>query len=101
MTNSGHWRPKFAEWEIMERRLESPKRTFMTLALRSASDRLKRLRRLLQYRVMVDPQPFGNGENEHLMLLDLIEAGRMTGGGVFGFQISRYRARSFMSWPVP
>jgi DNA-binding GntR family transcriptional regulator len=43
-----------------------------------AVQRVNRLRRLLEYRVMVDTQPFRNEAREHLMLLDLIEEAQMT-----------------------
>jgi DNA-binding GntR family transcriptional regulator len=42
-----------------------------------AVQRVNRLRRLLEYRAMVDTQPFRNEAREHLEILDLVEAGQM------------------------
>ena len=42
-----------------------------------AVQRVNRLRRLLEYRAMVDTQPFRNEAHEHLVILDLVEAGQM------------------------
>jgi len=42
-----------------------------------AVQRINRLRRLLEYRVMVDTRPFLNQAREHLAILDLVEAGKM------------------------
>ena len=42
-----------------------------------AVQRVNRLRRLLEYRAMVDTQPFRNEAREHLAILDLVEAGQM------------------------
>jgi DNA-binding GntR family transcriptional regulator len=42
-----------------------------------AVQRVNRLRRLLEYRVMDDVHPFRNEAREHLEMLDLVEAGKM------------------------
>jgi DNA-binding GntR family transcriptional regulator len=42
-----------------------------------AVQRVNRLRRLLEYRVMNDMHPFRNEAREHLEMLDLVEAGKM------------------------
>ena len=42
-----------------------------------AVQRVNRLRRLLEYRVMDDMHPFRNEAREHLEMLDLVEAGKM------------------------
>ena len=42
-----------------------------------AVQRVNRLRRLLEYRVMDDMRPFRNEAREHLDMLDLVEAGKM------------------------
>lgn len=42
-----------------------------------AVQRVNRLRRLLEYRVMDDTHPFRNEAREHLHMLDLVEAGKM------------------------
>jgi DNA-binding GntR family transcriptional regulator len=42
-----------------------------------AVQRVNRLRRLLEYRVIDDMRPFRNEAREHLDMLDLVEAGRM------------------------
>jgi DNA-binding GntR family transcriptional regulator len=42
-----------------------------------AVQRVNRLRRLLEYRVMDDVHPFRNEAREHLDMLDMVEAGKM------------------------
>jgi DNA-binding GntR family transcriptional regulator len=42
-----------------------------------AVQRVNRLRRLLEYRVMDDVHPFRNEAREHLEMLDLVDAGKM------------------------
>jgi DNA-binding GntR family transcriptional regulator len=42
-----------------------------------AVQRINRLRRLLEYRIMIDTRPFFNQAREHLTILDLVEAGKM------------------------
>jgi DNA-binding GntR family transcriptional regulator len=42
-----------------------------------AVQRINRLRRLLEYRVMIDTRPFHNQAREHLAILDLVEARKM------------------------
>ncbi len=48
-----------------------------------AVQRVNRLRRLLEYRVMDNTSPFRNEAREHLRLLDLIEAGKMQAAAKF------------------
>ena len=48
-----------------------------------ALQRVNRLRRLLEYRVMVDTRPFKNEAREHLAILDLVEAGKMKAASKF------------------
>jgi DNA-binding GntR family transcriptional regulator len=48
-----------------------------------AVQRVNRLRRLLEYRVMDDMHPFQNEAREHLELLDLVEAGKMQRASTF------------------
>jgi DNA-binding GntR family transcriptional regulator len=48
-----------------------------------ALQRVNRLRRLLEYRAMVDTRPFKNEAREHLAILDLVEAGKMKAASKF------------------
>lgn len=48
-----------------------------------AVQRVNRLRRLLEYRAMVDTSPFRNEAKEHLHMLDLVEVGKMTQASKF------------------
>ena len=48
-----------------------------------AVQRVNRLRRLLEYRAMVNTQPFRNEAREHLVILDLVEANQMAKAAKF------------------
>ena len=48
-----------------------------------AVQRVNRLRRLLEYRAMVNTQPFRNEAREHLAILSMVEAGQMAKASKF------------------